>query len=158
MRSDLSGVLRAVVSPLFFYFRNLVIASVFFGVLSGVASGLEAARVCVDQHCFDVEVAQSPAQREQGLMNRAKLGVRSGMWFVFDRPDRYAFWMKNTRVPLDIIWVSPQGRVVDIFHQATQGRLVPMVPRMPAQYVLEVNGGLSRAYQFNVGDRVVFKP
>jgi uncharacterized membrane protein (UPF0127 family) len=157
MTAAIRSFLRAVISPLFFYFQSAVFCLGLLGAIGAFFDILAASQVCVRNQCFEVEVASTPAQRELGLMNRVHMSRRAGMWFVFDRPDQYAFWMKDTRLSLDIIWVSASGRIVDMVHRATPGSLVPMVPSKPAQYVLEINGGLASALKFRVGDPVVFK-
>jgi uncharacterized membrane protein (UPF0127 family) len=103
-----------------------------------------------------VEVAQTPEERELGLMNRSDLDKDSGMLFVFDESGVYPFWMKNTLIPLDAIWISSEYKVVDI------QSMVPCpgdpctiyAPRGEASYVLEVNSGWANTHHIQVGDSV----
>ncbi len=135
----------------------------FFYLLLGVsqaeASGLKKTQVKLDNKKFDVEVAITPEERNKGLMFREYLCPQCGMFFVFRYPSRLSFWMKNTLIPLDIVFIEKlegesegkdsktkviKGKVVDM---ATLGpckkdqACIPYQTKKPAQYVLEVNAG-----------------
>jgi uncharacterized membrane protein (UPF0127 family) len=69
--------------------------------------------ICFQEYCFSIEIADTFASRQQGLMNRSSLQQDAGMLFVFDTPGSYGFWMKNTLIPLDIIWMDENFVVVD---------------------------------------------
>lgn len=101
---------------------------------------------------FKVEVADSPAKREQGLMFREALEKDSGMIFLFDEEKENAFWMKNTRLPLDIIFFDKNWRIVGFLENmepfSTKGRTITT----PSKFVLEVNAGLVQKMGFKVGD------
>ena len=108
-----------------------------------------------------VDVADSDASRTRGLMFRPTLSDREGMLFVFARPDRYAFWMKNVRMPLDIIWLDESHRVVWIVHEAPpcggEACVVYQPPRN-ATFVIEVTGGFARLEGIRIGERVTISP
>lgn len=91
------------------------------------------------------EVARTKDERTEGLMNRDSLPYNGGMLFIFDSEDRYSFWMKNTKIPLDIIWISADDKVVHIERNA-QPCTTPIcerfTPTRPAKYVLETNPGV----------------
>ncbi|EDM71864.1 hypothetical protein RAZWK3B_17138 [Roseobacter sp. AzwK-3b] len=93
---------------------------------------------------FSVEVADDDAERAQGLMNRESMPRSAGMLFVYPAPKRVGFWMKNTLIPLDIIFMDNTGMVQHVHHQAQPGDLRPKFGGDNIQYVLEINGGLSR--------------
>lgn len=103
------------------------------------------------------EIAQSIGQHERGLSGRARLGENEGMLFVFGIADRYPFWMKEMRFPLDIIWIA-SGKVVDITRNLPAPRdgeaPASAFPSTPADQVLEVNAGFSERYGVKVGDGV----
>ena len=104
---------------------------------------------------FRVEVARTSAEQERGLMFRAKMGPDEGMIFPFGAPrDRVAFWMKNTVIPLDIIFIGRDGRVLNVAANAVPYSLAPIPAAGTATGVLEINGG--RAAQLGIvpGDRV----
>ncbi|MGV8142908.1 MAG: DUF192 domain-containing protein [Candidatus Pacearchaeota archaeon] len=99
--------------------------------------------VCFGVNCFSVEIADEEAERSKGLMFRETLANDEGMLFIFDSVGNYPFWMKNTPLPLDIIWIDSDYRVVHIAHNTTPGSTDIIYPTAEAKYVLEINGGLS---------------
>jgi uncharacterized membrane protein (UPF0127 family) len=106
---------------------------------------------------FQVEVADTPAKRELGLQYRHDLPPDRGMIFLFPTQSEHAFWMKNTPIPLDMIFINRDRKIVGIVEQAvpfsTDSRSVPGA----SQFVLEINGGLSKRHGINVGDSVQFQ-
>lgn len=104
-----------------------------------------------------VEVARSDAQLERGLMFRERLGPDDGMLFVFPQTGPHTFWMKNTLIPLDMIFIDEARRVVGIVERAEPLSLAPRAAGGPCRFVLEVNGGWSSAHRIAVGDRVAFE-
>jgi hypothetical protein len=110
---------------------------------------------------LEVEVADTPAARARGLMYRTWLPEYAGMLFVFETPQRLAFWMKNTWIPLSIAFIDASWRVVDIqdMDPPPPGGEIPIyVSRREAQYALEVNQGFFTRHGIGVGARVVFRP
>lgn len=92
---------------------------------------------------FNVELADTPAERQRGLMFRKSMPTESGMLFIFDGEHPREFWMRNTWIPLDILYFSAKGRLVSIQAQAQPYDETPLPSRAPARYVLEINGGLA---------------
>lgn len=113
-----------------------------------------AARVCVKRHCFEAEVAKTPDEQEMGLMFRRHLPANRAMLFVFPSSRRQSFWMKNTYLSLDLLFIGGDKRVAHIHHSAIPRSLDVISPTEPVPYVLEINGGLSKKYRFKVGDTV----
>ncbi|HEU4383797.1 MAG TPA: DUF192 domain-containing protein [Anaeromyxobacteraceae bacterium] len=103
-----------------------------------------------------VEVAADPASRERGLMFREKLEDGRGMLFVFEEEAEHSFWMKNTLVSLDLIFVSGEGRVVGLVSRAEPLSLAPLTGGR-CRYVLEVPAGWAEARGVARGDRVRFE-
>ncbi len=104
-----------------------------------------------------VEIADTDAARQRGLMFRSSLGANEGMIFVFDAPGFYAFWMKNTLIPLDMLWLDPEGRVVSIASSVPPCTADPCpsyAPEGDALYVVEVAGGFTRQHGVKAGDRL----
>lgn len=93
------------------------------------------------RHLFDVELAVTPEQRRQGLMYRKSLADDAGMLFLFDRAEERAFWMKDTFVSLDILFLDGDGRVLSIAEAAVPQSEALIPSGVPAQAVLEVVAG-----------------
>jgi uncharacterized membrane protein (UPF0127 family) len=92
---------------------------------------------------FSVEIAADAAARAQGLMFRETMPRSSGMLFVYDRPQRPSFWMKNTLIPLDMIFADQTGRVTRVHSGAVPGDLTPIDGGPDVRFVVEINGGLA---------------
>jgi uncharacterized membrane protein (UPF0127 family) len=105
---------------------------------------------------FQVEIAANPEKREVGLMYRRELPPNRGMLFIFPAEKVNSFWMKNTPIPLDMIFISRERKIVGIVHDTVPFSLDGRSVTVPSQYVLEINGGLSRRYGFKAGDAVRF--
>jgi uncharacterized membrane protein (UPF0127 family) len=116
--------------------------------------------VCIRGVCFDAEIAVTAAERGRGLMFRDELAKDRGMLFVFPEEGLHRFWMKNTRIELDMIFIGADRRVVSIARRAQPCRTEPCPlygPEGNAAYVLEIAGGLCSAYGFAAGDPVDFR-
>ncbi len=92
---------------------------------------------------FTVEVADDDAERAEGLMFRESMPKFSGMLFVYDRPQPVAFWMRNTLIPLDMLFFDGSGRLATIKVNAVPHDETPVPGGNDIRYVLEINGGLS---------------
>jgi uncharacterized membrane protein (UPF0127 family) len=92
---------------------------------------------------FHVEVVDTEAGREKGLMFRESLPKFSGMLFVYDKAQPVAFWMKNTLIPLDMLFFDDEGRLVRVKSQAQPHDETPVIGGDAIRYVLEINGGLA---------------
>ena len=111
--------------------------------------------VCIDETCFEVEVVDSLETRAKGLMFREQMDKDKGMWFVFEESKVYPFWMKNTLIPLDMIWVNENFEIVAIIENAVPCDSDPCKhynPETEALYVLEINAGLSSEYGLEIGN------
>gem|GEM_PF-1099151 len=116
-------------------------------------------RVCTGDNCFYVELAVTPDERARGLMFRQQMNPERGMLFIFGEEGEYPFWMKNTLIPLDMIWINKDNEVVFISKnvQPCGSDFCPAInPGKKAMYVLELNGGVSDKIGLGVGDKVVF--
>ncbi len=127
------------------------------------SDGLEALQIVTASgtHDFQVEIAKDEQHRALGLMNRRFMPADRGMLFEFDREAQVAFWMKNTYIPLDMIFISPAGKVTNVVANAEplSERVIPSGP--PCLAVLELNGGQAAAIGLKAGDTVrhpFFKP
>lgn len=103
---------------------------------------------------LEVELAVTPASRERGLMYRTELAAHAGMLFAWPREEIRSFWMRNTCIPLDMLFLDQKSRIVGIVEQVpTLNEASRSVP-CPAAYVLEVNAGFCRRYGIRPGQRV----
>jgi uncharacterized membrane protein (UPF0127 family) len=103
-----------------------------------------------------VEVARTPAERSRGLMFREQLEADAGMLFIYEEEGNLTFWMKNTLIPLDMIFISKELRVAGIVANAEpQTETLRSVDR-PSQFVLEVNGGFAAENGISAGTEVEF--
>ncbi len=126
---------------------GIAVSNQFKKIPSSFVQGVFSGRI------LDIEIANTPKEREQGLSGRPGLGEREGMLFVFEQSDTYQFWMKNMHFPLDIIWLNHKKEIIDISENISPSSYPETVsPTMPARYVLEVNAGLSRAWHLRRGD------
>ena len=101
--------------------------------------------VCIRENCFNVEIADSEKELIKGLMFRKNLDEDKGMLFIFTQPANYTFWMKNTLIPLDIIWIDENKAIVYIEENVPiceQDPCQTYTPNKEELYVLEINSGL----------------
>jgi uncharacterized membrane protein (UPF0127 family) len=105
---------------------------------------------------IDVEIAENDTERQKGLMFRPFLSDSVGMLFVFDEPSPQSFWMRNTMISLDIIYVGADKKIVSIQKKAKPYSEESLPSFGNAQYVVEVNGGYCDKYGIQVGDTIVF--
>lgn len=109
--------------------------------------------ILIDDHLFRVETVVDEKSKELGLGKRRSLCQDCGMLFVFDRPGKYAFWMKRMRFGLDILWIN-EGRIVFIEKNIPPAFGQTMTPPENADQVLELNAGTVERFGIKVGDRV----
>ena len=115
-------------------------------------------KICFEKICIDAEVADSPEERTQGLMFRESLPQNHGMIFIFEGEGIYPFWMKNTLIPLDIIWLNENKEVVKIMQTlpCMEEPCEIYNPEVQARYVIEINGGFAEENNIQVGDSADF--
>jgi uncharacterized membrane protein (UPF0127 family) len=126
---------------------------------AAAAQPLAASEVVIvsgeERHTFSVEMAETPEQRERGLMYRHELAADAGMLFDFQVAQRVAFWMKNTFIPLDMVFIGADGRIVRIAERTVPKSLMANASGAPVRAVLEVNGGTTSRLGIRPGDRVI---
>lgn len=112
---------------------------------------------------YNLEIADTAAARQTGLMNRTSLSQNSGMLFIFEGSNFYPFWMKDTYIPLDIIWLNQNKEVVYIKENAQpcsntiEAVCNTIVPTARALYVIELNAGEVNKQDLQVGDKIEFE-
>ena len=148
--------------------RNLLV--VFFMVLPGAACGQQesATPLAEDERVreplsiiggagtldFLVELALTPQEQSQGLMFRESMAADHGMLFVFPDVSMHGFWMRNTLIPLDIIFIRDDGTIAHIAERAIPLDESTISSRVPVRSVLELNGGTAERLGIRIGDKV----
>lgn len=148
--------------------RRALLAALTVGIGAGVSvrpakaqagSKLETVEIVTGRgrSRFQVEIAATRAEQARGLMFRKSLAPDRGMLFIYKRPQPAAYWMKNTLIPLDIIYIQPDGRILSIVRNARPGDETPLPSGGLVLGVLELAGG--RAAQLGIlpGDRVLHR-
>jgi len=105
-------------------------------------------------------VAQRPEELTRGLQFREQLAFDAGMLFVFPRSQMHSFWMKDTKIPLDMIWMDSSRRVVYVKKNVppcVEDPCAVYTPDQEAMYVLEINGGAADAFKIHLGDTAAFQ-
>ncbi len=106
---------------------------------------------------IQIEIADNDAERTQGLMYRHYMPENDGMLFIFGKEEVQAFWMKNTFIPLDMVFADKSGKIVSIYPDAQPLTETTITSGKPAKYVVEVNGGFCAANGVDVGDKIVYE-
>lgn len=129
--------------------------------LSGCATGADA-WVELNGQRYSVEVADDEAERERGLMFRDEMAVDRGMLFIHERQEPLAYWMKNTKIPLDILYFDSQRKLVsqqrDVPPCSLGDGCPPYPSNAPARYVLELNAGQAARLKLEDGAELRFGP
>lgn len=105
---------------------------------------------------IDIEIADDDYGTQTGLMYRTKLETNHGMLFIMENEEFQNFYMKNTRIPLDIIYINESKTIVSFQKNAKPMDETSLPSEAPAKYVLEINGGFSDQWQLEVGDKISF--
>jgi uncharacterized membrane protein (UPF0127 family) len=131
-----------------------------FGLLAASAASAACSETAVDLRGdfgtarFNVEIADDPAERAQGLMNRPSMPASAGMLFLYDAPQRAGFWMKNTLIPLDMIFLDETGTVTRVHENAVPLDETTIDGGEGVLAVLEINGGLASAIGIAEGSQL----
>jgi uncharacterized protein len=144
--------------------RTLAIAA--FLILAALGARAEFAKFATStltidtaagpQH-FTIELALTPQEQEQGLMYRQSLAADAGMLFLFPETRTAIFWMKNTLIPLDMLFIAGDGRIADIHERAVPLSEAMIPSKQPVRAVLELNGGTVARLGIKLGDIVHHK-
>lgn len=128
-------------------------------LVAGGATALERSPLVIvtpsARHSFMVEVARTPAERSRGLMYRESLAIDGGMLFDFGQPQPVSMWMRNTLIPLDMLFIDGDGWIRRIEANAQPLSLDTIASGRPVSAVLELNGGTAAILNIRAGDRVV---
>lgn len=105
---------------------------------------------------FNIEIADNPYERQTGLMYRTKLAKQNGMLFIFDSDQMRNFFMKNTLIPLDLIFIDQNFEILHIHTHATPYDTQSISSQFPVKYVFEINGGLSEQIGIQNGMKIKY--
>lgn len=106
---------------------------------------------------IDIEIADTETDRQNGLMYRDDISYKEGMLFIFDDIDYRAFWMKNTKIPLDILFVDENQKIVDIAYGAVPFSEQSIISSKKTKYVIEVKAGFVSVNEIKIGDMISYK-
>lgn len=154
---------KFIIQGVFLIIVIMVSLAIYAGKLPGIPFLPETPKVTtvtINDIQVKVEVADTASKRSKGLGGRDSLAADSGMLFIFDKQDKYSFWMKGVKFPLDMVWIR-SNRVVDISKNAAplppdiQDKDIPIyMPTEPVDSVLEINAGFADTNNIKVGDLV----
>lgn len=133
----------------YFRFNCINILVVFLLLLTGCDA---SSTVTFGDQSFTVEIADTPAEQQKGLMFRTHLCETCGMLFDFHREQRIGMWMKDTPLSLDMLFIDGNKKVVYIAERTTPYSLETITTPIPVRYVLELNAGSVQKYTINIGD------
>lgn len=135
-----AGFIRFGLAVFLFLFSGIVAAP----AAQALENVLEVRTLCLEADCFKVEMAVSAPERRDGLMHRQVLPEGHGMLLIFEDSARHSIWMKNMLIPLDLIWLDEDFRIVETRHDVQPCTDIPCpsyIPAAPARFVLEVASG-----------------
>ena len=129
------------------------------GRASAQTANRRAQVVFPDKTTVSVEIADTDSTRSRGLMFRERLPSNEGMIFVFDEPGEHPFWMKNTLIPLDMVWLDAGKRILHVAHsvppcKADPCPTYPPAPGTRASFVVELASGFAKHHGLKVGDKL----
>ena len=128
--------------------NRLLYAVIFYFLITDANAGCRSGFVDIQTNSgivsFSIELADNFISRARGLMHRDVLPANAGMFFVCNREQSVSFWMKNTLIPLDIMFINATGRIVKIHENAKPYDLTPILSGVPVIAVLEINGGTTK--------------
>jgi uncharacterized membrane protein (UPF0127 family) len=148
----------AAVTILFVGISVWVVMSAYSGL--NKESQSQSAYLVGDTYCLQLDVARSPEKKRRGLSDRRTLAANEGMLFLYEKPGRYGFWMKDMDFPIDIIWLDKDNRVVGLKREARPESFPETFrPDKSAKKVIEVVSGFTKTENINLGDRLkIFGP
>ena len=106
---------------------------------------------------FDIEISKTEYETQRGLMDRYSMESNQGMLFIFPDAQPRSFFMKNTYIPLDIIYLDSNGKIVSFQENAEPLNESSLPSHLPAKYVFEINGGMVQSLNLEIGDKIEFK-
>ena len=133
------------------------VAAIFTFIIAYLSTVTYKSEIIVNGKVFEVQVADTNYLLEKGLSGREPLLDNQGMFFIFEKPDKYGFWMKEMKFPIDIIWIDHNFQIIHI-EKSVKPDTYPKIfyPESKASYVLEISAGESLKANLKIGDTVKF--
>ena len=132
----------------------LVISTFLLGAFFLNKTFSDTTNILINNHVFNVELAISATERSRGLMHRKSLAPNSGMLFIYSKPQIISFWMKETLIPLDLIFFDANGQLIEIHHNIQPCEVTTCktyTNKKPAQFALELAGGAAKKFGIKAG-------
>ncbi len=144
---------------LFLFFYLVLSYFIVFRPLLNKKNWSDKKQICIENNCFDLQFAKTPKEIKKWLMFQENLSLKSGMLFIFPNSWKYPFWMKNTLIPLDIIWLDKNYKVVDIktAQPCKLEKCPSFFPSAQAKYVLEINAWLCEKFNIKIWKKLTRK-
>ncbi|MCX5708165.1 MAG: DUF192 domain-containing protein [Candidatus Omnitrophica bacterium] len=139
---------------------KLALGLIFWPFLISACAAENPKKICFKDTCVSVEIADNEISRSRGLMFRESLAQDCGMLFIFPSEDIYSFWMKNTKIDLDMIWLDKDLQVVEIKSFVPSCKIPDCpsyTPKVQAKFVLEVNAGFAAIHKIKINNKAYFK-
>jgi len=141
------------------YIYIIFIICIAFNITNAAEVEFEKSTITIQtknsEYIFNVEIAKTAEERSKGLMYREHLNQKEGMLFLYPKNQVIKMWMKNTFIPLDMIFVNNYGEIIEIYKMTTPKNLTPIGPDLKLKAVLEINGGLTTYLNINKGDLII---
>ena len=147
----------------FLFFLNFIFLGIFFNNNVSACSDIKFAKKNIfivskknnQKIRFKAEIADTELKRETGLQCKTKMELYESMLFIWETEDFRSFWMKNTSIPLDIIFINKTYEIIDIFYDAKPNSLKLISSKKKAKYVLELNKGVFNSHRFGLEDKII---
>jgi len=152
--------MKILFKVLLFLFFLVVFGIILFSITEILISSKNIDKVCFEKNRFSVEIAKTQNDISRGLMFRNYLEKNTGMLFIFEKESVYPFWMKNTLIPLDMIWIDGENKIVFIKNNAQPCKELNcghINPQVRAKYVLEINAGTAKNLGLKIGDKAIIE-
>lgn len=137
--------------------KKIIILLTIFFLLTNCTPKQTQNQVCFENNCYKVELAQTKQEQAKGLMYIEHLDQDAGMLFIFNKQSPHYFWMKNTKIPLDIIWINEKNQVIYINKNTPPCKQDPCPTYgidTPVKFVLEINAGEADKIGLKKGDDI----
>ena len=148
---------KIIILTLFIILIFISLLSFFISFSNNQPKKQQFSQISINNQIINIEIPITPQEISTGLMNRNHLDKDSGMFFIFEVEKPQSFWMKNTLIPLDLIFIDSNNQIIDIKHNFQPCKSDPCetyTSSKPALYVLEINSGLAKELNIEIGQKI----